>query len=137
MDMGSADSFRTRSGRAPAAGTAGVRLLTLAELEEPAFLAAWERLALRAAEPNPFFEPWYLLPSLRQWGAEDGVRVKVWFHDGRLAGVGDGGEGWGGLGGGRTSSLCHSSNRIHVGNFAGGFGPFPDPSPFHRNVGGL
>lgn len=87
MDMGSADSFRTRSGRAPAAGTAGVRLLTLAELEEPAFLAAWERLALRAAEPNPFFEPWYLLPSLRQWGAEDGVRVKVWFHDGRLAGL--------------------------------------------------
>jgi CelD/BcsL family acetyltransferase involved in cellulose biosynthesis len=64
-----------------------VRLLTLAELEEPAFLAAWERLALRAAEPNPFFEPWYLLPSLRQWGAEDGVRVKVWFHDGRLAGL--------------------------------------------------
>jgi len=87
MDMGSADSFRTRARVAPAAGTNDLRLLTLAELEEPAFLAAWERLVARAAEPNPFFEPWYLLPSLRQWGAADGVRVKVWFHDGRLAGL--------------------------------------------------
>lgn len=85
MDMGSADSFRTRA-RQPAAG-GEVRLLTLAELEEPATLAAWERLVARAAEPNPFFEPWYLIPSLRQWGAADGVRVKAWFHDGRLAGL--------------------------------------------------
>lgn len=83
MDMGSASSFRTRE-RQPAAGAA-LRLLTLAELEEPALLAAWERLASRAAEPNPFFEPWYLLPSLRQWG--EGVRVKAWFHEGRLAGL--------------------------------------------------
>jgi CelD/BcsL family acetyltransferase involved in cellulose biosynthesis len=86
MDMGSATSFRTRAGQPDAGGE--LRLLTLAELEQPAFLAAWQRLALRAAEPNPFFEPWYLLPSLRQWGAsEGGVRVKAWFHDGRLAGL--------------------------------------------------
>ena len=83
MDMGSANSFRTRT-RQPAAG-GELRLLTLAELEEPAMLAAWERLVARAAEPNPFFEPWYLLPSLRQWG--DGVSVKAWFHEGRLAGL--------------------------------------------------
>jgi CelD/BcsL family acetyltransferase involved in cellulose biosynthesis len=86
MDMGRANSFRTRAGRA-SAGADTLRLVTLAELEEPAFLAAWERLVARAAEPNPFFEPWYLLPSLRQWGAADGVRVKAWFHDGRLAGL--------------------------------------------------
>lgn len=83
MDMGSASTFRTRA-RQPAA-RAELRLLTLAELEEPAVLAAWERLVARAAEPNPFFEPWYLIPSLHQWG--EGVRVKAWFHDGRLAGL--------------------------------------------------
>ncbi|WP_285711956.1 GNAT family N-acetyltransferase [Erythrobacter oryzae] len=83
MDMGSAKSFRTRA-RQPAAG-GELRLLTLVELEEPSVLAAWERLVARAAEPNPFFEPWYLLPSLRQWG--EGVRVKAWLHDGRLAGL--------------------------------------------------
>lgn len=83
MKMGSADSFRTCASDT----TSGLRLLTLADLEEPAFRAAWERLVTRAAEPNPFFEPWYLLPSLHQWGAQDGVRVKAWFQDGRLAGL--------------------------------------------------
>ncbi len=83
MDMGSANSFRTRAAQSASGGE--LRLLTLAELEEPAVLAAWERLVARAAEPNPFFEPWYLLPSLRQWGER--VRVKAWFHDGRLAGL--------------------------------------------------
>lgn len=85
MKMGSADSFRTRAGLTPVAGATGLHLLTLAELEEPATLAAWERLVTRAAEPNPFFEPWYLLPSLRQWGT--GVKVAAWYHDGRLAGL--------------------------------------------------
>ena len=28
-------------------------------------LARWDGLALTAAEPNPFYESWYLLPSLR------------------------------------------------------------------------
>lgn len=91
MDMARAESFRTR----PAAGAPApialphgqLRLLAPADLNEPAFLAAWERLVARAAEPNPFFEPWYLIPSLEQWGAADDVRVKAWFHEGRLAGL--------------------------------------------------
>lgn len=111
MDMGSAKSFRTRT-RQPAAG-GELRLLTLAELEEPALLAAWERLALRAAEPNPFFEPWYLLPSLRQWG--EGVRVKAWFHEGRLAGlmpVARGSRYYG-------HPLTHASVWLHANAFCG------------------
>jgi CelD/BcsL family acetyltransferase involved in cellulose biosynthesis len=84
MDMGSAGSFRTRGGAASAAGD-NLRLLTFAEIEAPAFLAAWERLVARAAEPNPFFEPWYLLPSLRLVDAQ--VQVAGWFHEGRLAGL--------------------------------------------------
>lgn len=91
MDMGRANSLRTRAHGAASAPIAlphgQLRLLTLAELEEPAFLAAWERLVTRAAEPNPFFEPWYLLPSLRQRDADGGVKVKAWFHEGRLAAI--------------------------------------------------
>ncbi len=86
MDMGAAGSFRTRTGHG-SAPTGELRLLTLRELEDPAFIAAWERLAARAAEPNPFFEPWYLIPSLRQWGADERVVTKAWFHSGRLAGL--------------------------------------------------
>ncbi len=91
MDMARANSFRTRaldSGPARFALPHGqLRLLSLADLQEPAFLAAWERLVVRAAEPNPFFEPWYLIPSLQQWGAAQRVATKAWFHEGRLAGL--------------------------------------------------
>lgn len=88
MDMAGADSFRDRSASAaPGAASSIVRLLSLAEITDPAFIAAWERLVARAAEPNPFFEPWFLVPSLTQWGAADRVTVKAWFHDGRLAGL--------------------------------------------------
>ncbi len=88
MDMARADSFRDRSASAaPGAASSTVRLLSLAEVTEPAFLAAWERLVARAAEPNPFFEPWFLVPSLQQWGAAERVTVKAWFLDGRLAGL--------------------------------------------------
>jgi CelD/BcsL family acetyltransferase involved in cellulose biosynthesis len=91
MDMARADSFRRPAQAAASAPIAlphgQLRLLTLADLEEPAILAAWERLVARAAEPNPFFEPWYLIPSLRQWGTAERVVIKAWFHEGRLAGL--------------------------------------------------
>jgi CelD/BcsL family acetyltransferase involved in cellulose biosynthesis len=86
MDMAPVGSFRAAAPRSPSAQTA-VRLLTLAEAEQPAFLAAWERLVAQAAEPNPFFEPWFLLPSLRQWAANEQVVIKAWYHQGRLAGL--------------------------------------------------
>ena len=88
MEMARAESFRTgKPPYAPGAGSSTIRLLSLAEITDPAFLAAWERLVGRAAEPNPFFEPWFLVPSLEQWGANNRVTVKAWFHDGRLAGL--------------------------------------------------
>ncbi len=86
MEMARAESFGTRKG--PGDDAKGeLRLLTRADLEDPAFITGWERLAARAAEPNPFFEPWYLLPSLRQWGTAERVVTKAWFHQGRLAGL--------------------------------------------------
>lgn len=89
MDMARADSFRTGTkGYPPTALPHGeLRFLTVENLRQPAFLAAWDRLVRTAAEPNPFFEPWFLIPSLEQWGAAEGVLVKAWFHEGRLAGL--------------------------------------------------
>lgn len=49
--------------------------------------AAWDRLALDAAEPNPFFESWYLLPSLRHLPDTGSVKVLRFEEDGRLAGL--------------------------------------------------
>lgn len=36
-----------------------------ADADSSAFCAAWDKLAAAVGEPNPFFESWYLLPSLR------------------------------------------------------------------------
>lgn len=88
MDMARAEIFRTH-GTLPDRNEppSQIRLLSTAEIAHPAFLAAWERMVAQATEPNPFFEPWFLLPSLRQWGATDRVVIKAWFHEGRLAGL--------------------------------------------------
>lgn len=48
---------------------------------------AWDRLADRASEPNPFFESWYLLPSLRAMPETDEVTVLRFERDGELAGL--------------------------------------------------
>ncbi len=50
-------------------------------------IEAWDTLALNASEPNPFFESWYLLPSLRHLPAAQGVMVLRFEMDGRLAGI--------------------------------------------------
>ncbi len=82
MQMEAAGSF------APAQQPQGeLRLLTAAEVSEPTFLSGWERLVSRAGEPNPFFEPWYLIPSLRHFDSAGDVRIAAWFHMGRLGGV--------------------------------------------------
>lgn len=86
MEMARAESFRTSARLAPV-NAAGLRLLNLTDIDQPGFIAAWQRLAAHAAEPNPFYEPWFLLPALRQWGAGEQVVVKAWYCDGRLAGL--------------------------------------------------
>jgi CelD/BcsL family acetyltransferase involved in cellulose biosynthesis len=48
---------------------------------------AWDCLALVASEPNPFFESWYLLPSLRHLPDTDRVMVLRYEQDGELAGL--------------------------------------------------
>lgn len=48
---------------------------------------AWDRLAAQAAEPNPFFESWYLLPSLRNLEGTDEVLILRYEEQGHLAGL--------------------------------------------------
>ena len=87
MDMASAKAFRTHTPTflLDAAADSHIRNKTLAEIDTPAFRAAWDLLVTQASEPNPFFEPWLLIPALRQWGG--GVTIKAWYHYGRLAGL--------------------------------------------------
>jgi CelD/BcsL family acetyltransferase involved in cellulose biosynthesis len=50
-------------------------------------VAAWDRLAATAGEPNPFFESWYLLPSLRAFDPAGDVHLLRFETDGRLSGL--------------------------------------------------
>ncbi len=49
--------------------------------------ANWNRLAETAAEPNPFFESWYLLPSLNVFDPEGDVHILRYEQGGKLRGL--------------------------------------------------
>jgi CelD/BcsL family acetyltransferase involved in cellulose biosynthesis len=53
-----------------------VRMVAVTSLERLASIQSeWQELGARAAEPNPFYEPWMLLPALRAFGAGKQIRV--------------------------------------------------------------
>ncbi|MET4131486.1 CelD/BcsL family acetyltransferase involved in cellulose biosynthesis [Porphyrobacter sp. MBR-155] len=89
MDMALASDFRipSPSGISAPPRDGELRLLTVNDIALPAFLAEWEQLVAQACEPNPFFEPWFLLPSLRQWATAGQVVIKAWYRDGELRGL--------------------------------------------------
>ncbi len=47
----------------------------------------WQSLAAAAAEPNPFFEPWMLLPALRSFAGRGRVEVVLSFRGDTLCGL--------------------------------------------------
>ena len=61
---------------------------TIVEVRDAAGLAElipqWEALAAEAAEPNPFYEHWMLLPALEAYGAAAEFRCIVVWDDGTL-----------------------------------------------------
>jgi hypothetical protein len=48
---------------------------------------AWDNLAERAAEPNPFFESWYLLPSLESFDPKGNISILCFRQQGNLCGL--------------------------------------------------
>lgn len=54
-------------------------------LDIGAMTPAWEALARRAGGPNPFFEPWFLAPSLRRFDPGGAVHLAMLWRDGRMA----------------------------------------------------
>ena len=56
-------------------------------LDCPAEVARWDALAQWAAEPNPFYESWALLPALRAFDPAGKVRLLCLEAGGQLAGV--------------------------------------------------
>jgi CelD/BcsL family acetyltransferase involved in cellulose biosynthesis len=84
LDGGRADDGRDTATRAPIMWVRAVRRLD--ELAE--HVPAWEALAAAALEPNPFHEPWMLVPALRAFAAGRDVRVVLVFAEGERDGDG-------------------------------------------------
>ncbi len=88
MDLAGTPTFpeaERRGGSHPRADAA--RLLSAADAAAPAFRAAWEALVTNASEPNPFFEPWFALPSLEQFGADSGAHLLAIYESDCLIGL--------------------------------------------------
>lgn len=49
-----------------------------------ALVPEWEALAAEALEPNPFYEPWLMLPALEAYGIDAGFRCVAVWQDGAL-----------------------------------------------------
>ncbi len=71
----------------PATGPAAGTVTAVSWRELASELAAWDDLVVHAAEPNPFFESWYLLPSLEAYDPQGAIRLLRFEHDGKLAGL--------------------------------------------------
>jgi CelD/BcsL family acetyltransferase involved in cellulose biosynthesis len=65
----------------------GIRALDWQVFEAPNARAAWDRLAARASQPNPFYESWYLLPSLRALDHGHEALMLRYHADGEMAGL--------------------------------------------------
>ncbi len=62
-------------------------MLTVRVIDDPAALAAhvaaWQDLADNAIEPNPFYEPWMLLPALEYFGQGQSLQFVLVYSDRR------------------------------------------------------
>lgn len=117
MDMASAPALhRTAPFVDPAQGQReGTRVLSATEARDPAFVSAWKALATNACEPNPFFEPWFALPSLDAFGSTANVAIFAHHTDDALTGL---------LPIGRTTDyygypVTHAATWLHDNAFCG------------------
>jgi len=65
----------------------GLHFLQAKEAARAGFVAQWENLVTRVAEPNPFFEPWYLLPSMEEFDRHGETSIATYYAQGRLVGL--------------------------------------------------
>jgi CelD/BcsL family acetyltransferase involved in cellulose biosynthesis len=56
-------------------------------MQTPAQITRWDALTQWAAQPNPFFESWFLLPALRSFDPDGRVSLLCLEVDGQLAGL--------------------------------------------------
>jgi CelD/BcsL family acetyltransferase involved in cellulose biosynthesis len=64
-----------------------MRLLSAQDAAQKQFRAEWASLVERASEANPFFEPWFLLPSLEGFDKHKDVSIAALYNREQLIGL--------------------------------------------------
>lgn len=101
--------------RAGAAADVELRLVSGADAADAQFAREWDALAARASEPNPFFERWFLLPSLKHLSPGSQVTIKTLRIDGEMLGLLPVSRVWNYYG----YPLPHASVWLHANAFCG------------------
>nr|WP_298926545.1 GNAT family N-acetyltransferase [uncultured Erythrobacter sp.] len=90
MDLASAPKLPVKSDGSDsmASQRGAVCMLSAGEACDPQFLAEWAALVACASEPNPFFEPWFLNPSLEAFSGNSArISIAAHYTDGTLTGL--------------------------------------------------
>lgn len=89
MDMASTPALlEAVSPRTPVTDASDAVLMISADHAQDAeFVNAWEELAHVASEPNPFFEPWFIIPSLKAFADSTKIELFAHFTEGALTGL--------------------------------------------------
>lgn len=91
--MARIDELAGKDWQAAAAGAAASRAgLTFSapvwhDVDTDGLTQQWSQLACNAATPNPFFEAWFLLPSLAEFDPKSRVHLAMLTDQGRLVGL--------------------------------------------------
>ncbi len=89
MDLARTPTLSRSATNAPAivAPREAVLVISTAHAHDPEFVRAWEQLASNASEPNPFYEPWFVLPSVKAFASKANIELFAHFTDGQLTGL--------------------------------------------------
>lgn len=85
--MTATDAGASTYSHIPAAALVVMTARPWREFDRRSTITAWDSLACRASEPNPFYESWYLLPSLRAMADDRDIRIVSLEADGKLVGL--------------------------------------------------
>lgn len=79
--------YSPASARAVAAGDSVLVAASWKSWADGAAIERWDALTQNAAEPNPFFESWYLLPALRRLDKAGKIEILRFERAGQLVGL--------------------------------------------------
>ena len=85
--LGAGGDAMASAGQGAAVADPMLRAVGWRSLQDKSMIGAWDALAAAVADPNPFYESWFLLPSLEAFDSGETVQILLLERDGILLGL--------------------------------------------------